>query len=160
MEKVKIDSGYISGAVIGEPGREVRIFKSIPYAAPPVGDLRWRPPQPPAPWTGVRECTVFCDFAPQSSSPLPFTPPAERPKGDLKPVSNIRQSEDCLYLNVLTPAKKETERLPVMVWIHGGGYILAKPMSLSIIFRACLSTAWSRLISICGSVPSGCWPIL
>jgi para-nitrobenzyl esterase len=123
VEKVKIDTGYVKGKVIGEPGQEVCIYRSIPYAAPPVGDLRWKAPHPPAPWSGVRECTVFCDFAPQSSSPLPGTPPDVSPKRDVKPQPTVRQSEDCLYLNVLTPAKKETDRLPVMVWLHGGGFI-------------------------------------
>lgn len=123
MEKVKIDTGYVKGTLIGEPGREVYIYRSIPYASPPVGDLRWKAPQPPVPWSGVRECTLFCDFAPQSSSPLPGTQSDATPKRDSKPQPAVRQSEDCLYLNVLTPAKKETNRLPVMVWLHGGGFI-------------------------------------
>jgi para-nitrobenzyl esterase len=123
METVKIDTGYVTGTIIGEPGREVYIYRSIPYAAPPVGDLRWKPPQPPASWSGIRECTVFCDFAPQSTSSLPFTLPNNRSQKDSNPRPAVRQSEDCLYLNVLTPAKKETDRLPVMVWLHGGGFI-------------------------------------
>ena len=72
-----------------------------------MGALRWRPPQPPASWTGVRACTEYSVAAPQKN---PFGP------------SKFAQSEDCLYLNVLTPAKRVADRLPVMVWMHGGGY--------------------------------------
>ena len=104
---IRIDTGYISGTVIGEPGKEVRIYRGIPYAAPPVGDLRWKPPQPADSWQGIRECTVFGDSSPQPAMP------------DL---ADGPQSEDCLYLNVLTPAKRISDDLPVMVWLHGGGY--------------------------------------
>ena len=107
-DPIKIDTGYVSGEVIGEAGNEVRIYKGIPFAAPPVGDLRWKPPQPPASWTGTRECTVFSIMAPQLVLSGPVL---------------AEQSEDCLYLNVLTPAKKASDKLPVMVWMHFGGYI-------------------------------------
>jgi para-nitrobenzyl esterase len=107
-DPIKIDTGYISGTVIGDVGKEVRIYRGIPYAAPPVGDLRWKPPQPAAPWPGIRECTAFGKSSPQSTMPF-----------DL---SDMPPSEDCLYLNVLTPAKIVSANLPVMVWLHGGGY--------------------------------------
>jgi para-nitrobenzyl esterase len=110
MQVVKTDKGYVSGTVIGEAGKEVAIFRGIPFATPPVGNLRWQPPQPRTPWKGIRECTHFSPMSPQESVPaLGLTLP---------------MSEDCLYLNVLTPAKKNSEKLPVMVWLHTGGYTL------------------------------------
>ena len=106
-DPVKIDSGYISGTTVGEPGKEVHVYLGIPYAAPPVGDLRWKPPQSVASWSGVRACTVPGTQAPQAPGPLP--PPVET-------------SEDCLWLSVMTPAKSTTDKLPVMVCMHGGAY--------------------------------------
>ena len=106
-DPVKIESGYISGTIIGEPGSEVHVYRGIPYAAPPVGELRWKPPQSPAAWTGIRECTVTGTQAPQAPGLLP---------------APVATGEDCLWLNVLTPAKQTTDKLPVMVWMHGGAY--------------------------------------
>ncbi len=97
-----------SGAVRGAASDGgVLAFKAIPYAAPPVGPLRWRSPQPAATWTGVRDATRF--GAACLASPLPFPAPA------------TPQSEDCLSLNVWTSAGAKAKR-PVMVWIHGGGF--------------------------------------
>ena len=108
LDPIKIDTGYVSGTLTGDVGKEVHIYRGIPYAAPPVGDLRWKPPQPVAPWTGIRECTAFGKSAPQAEVSIHPT--------------DMPQSEDCLYLNVLAPARKASDKLPVMVWLHGGAY--------------------------------------
>ena len=94
-----------SGLVQGTESRDesVEAFKGIPYAAPPVGELRWRPPQPPAKWTTVRICD---EFGPRS----------------LQTNDRPGQSEDCLYLNVWTSRARNAGKRPVMVWIHGGGF--------------------------------------
>jgi para-nitrobenzyl esterase len=104
--QVKTTGGLLDG-VAGSEGQ--RVFKGIPYAAPPVGALRWKAPQPPAPWTGVRKADTF---GAQCHQPPIF--------GDI--VFDRPASEDCLFLNVWTPAKAASAKLPVMVWIHGGGY--------------------------------------
>jgi para-nitrobenzyl esterase len=98
---VQLDSGPISGRV--EDG--VRLFAGIPYAAPPIGELRWKPPQTIASWVQVRNATNFGPSCPQP-----------------KQQDTDKYSEDCLYLNVWTTAKKPEERQPVMVWIHGGAF--------------------------------------
>ena len=100
-EPIRILSGPIEGTDSRNPAIEV--FKGIPYAAPPLGDLRWRPPQPVNTWTNVRVCDKF---GPRSLQ------------------KNLRpgQSEDCLYLNVWTNRQRDGTKRPVMVWIHGGGF--------------------------------------
>jgi len=101
---VATDTGAVRGAISGG----IRAFRGIPYAAPPVGDLRWRPPQPHARWTGVRNATQFGSSCPQTLGPFGV------PSTD----------EDCLFLNVYTPAGATAgSRLPVMFWIHGGSLI-------------------------------------
>jgi para-nitrobenzyl esterase len=106
---VAVSGGMLEGAI--EPGSGVRSFKGIPFAAPPVGDLRWRPPQPAAPWVGVRQARNF--------GPRPMQLPVF---GDMSFRSN-GMSEDCLYLNVWAPAEPAEERLPVLVYFYGGGNV-------------------------------------
>lgn len=103
----------IHGRVRGERLDDAVVaFRAIPYAAPPLGRLRFRPPQPVAPWDGVRDALTLPPSCPQ---------PAGRPAGWTQ---ESEESEDCLYLNVWTPAVEEGGARPVMVWIHGGGYAI------------------------------------
>jgi para-nitrobenzyl esterase len=103
---VQIHSGPVKGRV--EEG--MRVFAGIPYAAPPVGELRWRPPQEVTPWTQGRDSTSFGPSCPQPRQKI------------LAVDETAKYSEDCLYLNVWTTAREAGERLPVMVWIHGGAF--------------------------------------
>ena len=114
LTQVTVENGRLQGVPGNVPAYTV--FKGVPYAKPPVGPLRWKAPQPAEDWTGIRLADRFSCIAYQGAHTpeFPYTKefyPVEEP-----------MSEDCLYLNVWTPAQSADERLPVLFWVHGGAY--------------------------------------
>jgi para-nitrobenzyl esterase len=112
QEPIAVDGGLISGTPTPQWTYGERLFRGIPYAAPPVGDLRWRPPQPVVAWQGVKAADHFSPVCMQSATDT---------EGNAWREGLVPASEDCLYINVWTPAQTADAHLPVMVFIYGGG---------------------------------------
>ena len=116
-DRVETAAGIVEGTT-GPNG--IRSFKGIPFAEPPVGELRWKPPQPVKRWQGVKTVQAFAS--------APIQDPRLSTMMGLPP----RFSEDCLYLNVWAPAKTANKRLPVMVWIYGGAFAMGATSALAL----------------------------
>ena len=125
LREVRVENGIVRGLPAADP--RITAFKGIPFAAPPVGELRWRAPQPAKDWEGVLEAYQFGPIAMQET-------PGEDPNAfyskEWHVDPEIPMSEDCLQLNVWTPAKSADEKLPVMVWIYGGGLQCGYPAEM------------------------------
>ncbi|HXB09294.1 MAG TPA: carboxylesterase family protein, partial [Puia sp.] len=114
FDTVKVEGGLISGAV--NQAGNIHVFKGVPFAAPPVGVLRWKAPQPVPSWTGVKSCVAFGP-SPMQDAPVPFSMWSEEFLIRKEPIG-----EDCLYLNIWSGAAAPTEKRPVLLWIYGGGF--------------------------------------
>ena len=110
---VKTNYGQLKGQADAD---NTIVWKAVPFAKPPVGDLRWKAPEEPDKWTGTREMTEFCDICPQY---------VNKP-GSFTEIEGVGGSEDCLYLNIWRPNSTE-DKLPVYFWIHGGGNSIQLP---------------------------------
>ena len=125
LREVRVENGVVRGLPAADP--RITSFKGIPFAAPPVGENRWRAPQPAQDWDGVLEAY---DFAPAAMQ--------VRQKPDVNNIysrewhvdPNLRMDEDCLYLNIWTPARSPDEKLPVYVWYFGGGLQVGYPSEM------------------------------
>lgn len=115
---VATESGMIQGVHGWDP--RIAVFKGVPYAKPPVGELRWKSPQPTEKWEGIRRADTFGPMAMQN---IPGSNPEEFWTREIHPTGpEFSMSEDCLYLNIFTPARTGEESLPVLIYIHGGGF--------------------------------------
>src|SRR5262245_43822446 len=132
---VQADSGSLAGEWNAD--QTVCTFKGVPYARPPVGALRWRPPQPPPRWSGMRPAA---GFGPRCVQP-------ERPTNAVGYFGPEREREDCLYLNVWTAAPSPAEQRPVMLWLHGGAFLLGSG-SLPIFDGAALARRGAVVVTI------------
>ena len=117
LRSVKTENGVVRGIPAADP--RVTAFLGIPFAKPPVGDLRWKAPQPAEDWEGERKCYTFAKINMQTPPGLDVTNIYAR-EWNVDPT--IEMSEDSLYLNVWTNAKTGDEKMPVMVWFFGGGF--------------------------------------
>ena len=124
IKETRVENGIVKGISAADP--RIISYKGIPFAAPPVGALRWKAPQPATNWEGVRECYTF---APISMQAVPGSQHNIYER-EWNPDPEIPMSEDCLYLNVWTPAKTTEERLPVYVWYFGGGLQEGNPAEM------------------------------
>jgi para-nitrobenzyl esterase len=111
----KTEAGLVAGSF--NIDHSVSIYKGVPFAAPPVGNLRWREPQPPRPWKGTLVCQKFA-ASPIQNTPRPFMMWSQEFIAPAEPLS-----EDCLYLNIWTPTKSDEAKKPVLVYIYGGGFV-------------------------------------
>lgn len=116
LRMTRTENGLVQGIPSGDP--RITAYKGVPFAAPPVGENRWRAPQPAKNWEGVRQCFAF---GPISIQEIPGEDPEAFYAKEWHVDPEIPMSEDCLYLNIWTPAKTGDEKLPVMLWIFGGG---------------------------------------
>ncbi len=116
LRETRTENGLVRGIPAADP--RITSFKGIPFAAPPVGENRWKGPKPAENWEGVRECYTFAPIAMQL---VPGRDPDNIYSREWNVDTSIVMDEDCLYLNIWTPAHTADEKLPVMVWFYGGG---------------------------------------
>jgi len=125
LRKVLTESGWVQGIPAADP--RVTAFKGIPFAASAAGENRWRAPQPAPPWDGIRKCF---EFGPIAMQEIPGGNPNDIYTREWHVDGTVPMSEDCLQLNIWTNAKSADEKLPVMIWIYGGGLMVGYPSEM------------------------------